>query len=60
VHGRCYDDPPMRVKPPLDLLVTRAEIAHRVTGSAGIGSPIGTIDLPFDHRAHVALPRHHC
>ena len=50
----------MRVKPPLDLLVTRAEIAHRVTGSAGIGSPIGTIDLPFDHRAHVALPRHHC
>ncbi len=41
----------------LELLVTRTEIAYRVTGNAGVGSPIGTIDLPFDHRDHVALPR---
>ncbi|OFX23458.1 MAG: hypothetical protein A2V77_23240 [Anaeromyxobacter sp. RBG_16_69_14] len=41
----------------LELLVTRTEIIYRVTGNAGVGSPIGTIDLPFDHRDRVALPR---
>ncbi len=41
----------------VELLVTRAEVAYRVTGNAGVGSPIGTIDLPFDHRDRVALPR---
>jgi LEA14-like dessication related protein len=41
----------------VELLLTRAEVAYRVSGNAGIGWPMGTIDLPFDHRDRVALPR---
>jgi len=41
----------------VELLLTRADVAYHVSGAAGVGSPLGTIDLPFDHRARVALPR---
>jgi LEA14-like dessication related protein len=41
----------------LELLFTRSEVAYRVSGHVGVGSPIGTIDMPFEHRDRVALPR---
>ena len=41
----------------VELFLARAEVAYRVSGNVGIGSPIGIIDLPFDHRDRVALPR---
>jgi LEA14-like dessication related protein len=39
------------------VLLTKREVAYRVTGEAGVGSPVGTIGLPFDHQDRVALPR---
>ncbi len=41
----------------VELLLTRAEVAYRISGNVGVGSPLGTVDLPFDHRDRVALPR---
>ena len=41
----------------VQLLLTRSEVAYRITGSAGVGSPLGTVSLPFEHRDRVALPR---
>ena len=41
----------------LDLLVTRSELNYRVTGNAGVGSELGTVNLPFEHRDLVAIPR---
>ncbi len=41
----------------LGLLVTRSEVRYRVTGRAGVGSALGTVALPFDHRDTLALPR---
>jgi LEA14-like dessication related protein len=38
-------------------LLTKREVAYRVTGEAGVGSPVGTIGLPFDHQDRLALPR---
>lgn len=41
----------------VEVLLTRTDLAYRVSGNAGVGTPVGTVDLPFDHRARVALPR---
>ncbi len=41
----------------LEIFLTRSDVAYRISGSAGVGSPIGTVDLPFDHTDRVALPR---
>jgi len=41
----------------VELLVSRSDVAYRVSGAAGVGSPIGTIDLPFDHTDRLTLPR---
>jgi hypothetical protein len=41
----------------IELLVTRSELAYRVTGTAGIGSLFGPLDLPFEHRDRIAVPR---
>jgi LEA14-like dessication related protein len=41
----------------VQLLVTRRDVAYRVTGNAGVASPIGTVALPFEHQDRVALPR---
>ncbi len=40
-----------------EILLSQAEVGYRITGSAGVGSALGTIDLPFDHRDRVAIPR---
>ena len=40
-----------------EVLLSRAEVAYRITGSAGVGSALGIIDLPFDHQDRVAIPR---
>jgi len=40
-----------------EVLLSRREVAYRITGEAGVGSPVGTIGLPFDHKDKVALPR---
>ena len=40
-----------------EVVLSRAEVGYRITGSAGVGSALGTIDLPFDHRDRVAIPR---
>jgi LEA14-like dessication related protein len=39
------------------VLLTKREVAYRITGEAGVGSPIGTVGLPFDHEDRVAVPR---
>jgi LEA14-like dessication related protein len=39
------------------VLLTKREVAYRISGEAGVGSPIGTIGLPFDHADRVAVPR---
>ena len=41
----------------VELLVTRSELGYRVTGTAGIGSELGRVDLPFEHRDRVLVPR---
>jgi LEA14-like dessication related protein len=39
------------------VLLTKREVGYRITGEAGVGSPLGTVGLPFDHKDRVALPR---
>jgi LEA14-like dessication related protein len=41
----------------VQLLTARSEVAYRVSGDVGVGTVIGTIDLPFEHRDRVTLPR---
>ncbi len=41
----------------VELLTTRAEVNYRVSGSASVDTALGAIDLPFEHRDRVALPR---
>jgi LEA14-like dessication related protein len=41
----------------VQLLVTRRDVAYRVTGNAGVATPLGTVGLPFEHQDRVALPR---
>jgi LEA14-like dessication related protein len=38
-------------------LLTKRDVVYRVTGEAGVGSPVGTIGLPFDHQDRLTLPR---
>jgi LEA14-like dessication related protein len=38
-------------------LLQKREVAYRISGEAGVGSPVGTVGLPFDHRDRVVLPR---
>lgn len=40
-----------------ELLLTRAEVGYRITGRAGVGSALGTIEIPFEHADRVTLPR---
>lgn len=39
----------------LESALARGRLAYRARGSAGIASPMGTIDLPFDQAGEVAL-----
>lgn len=39
------------------VLVSQRDVAYRVSGRAGVRSPIGVLTLPFEHAARVALPR---
>jgi LEA14-like dessication related protein len=41
----------------VELLLTRAEVAYRVSGDVGVGSPLGTLDIPFEHEDRVPVPR---
>lgn len=41
----------------ISLLVTRDQVAYRVSGHVGVDSPIGVIDLPFEHEGRVPLPK---
>lgn len=41
----------------VEIMLTRPEVAYRISGNAGVGSAIGTIDLPFEHQGRVAVPR---
>ena len=40
-----------------EVLLSRAEVGYRITGSVGVGSALGILDLPFDHQDRVAIPR---
>ena len=40
-----------------ELLRTRSEVGYRISGRAGVGSPLGTVELPFEHADRLALPR---
>jgi LEA14-like dessication related protein len=37
-------------------LLEKREVAYRISGEAGVGSPFGAVALPFDHRDRVVLP----
>jgi LEA14-like dessication related protein len=39
----------------LESALVRGRLAYRARGSAGIATPMGTIDLPFDQSGEVAL-----
>jgi LEA14-like dessication related protein len=39
-----------------ELLLTRVDVAYRLSGDVGVGSPLGIVDLPFAHSARVPLP----
>ena len=41
----------------VSLFLTRREVSYRVSGTAGIGSAVGTVAIPFEHDGRVALPR---
>ncbi len=41
----------------VQVLLTRREVSYRVTGTAGIGSELGMVALPFSHSDRLALPR---
>lgn len=41
----------------VEIFLTKSDVAYRISGNAGVASPVGTIDLPFDHSDRVALPR---
>lgn len=61
-HGVTWIDFPVRlhwrsVPGMVGLLLTRSEVAYRVTGRAGVGSLLGTVEVPFEHADRVALPR---
>jgi LEA14-like dessication related protein len=40
-----------------EVVLGRDAVAYRVSGSAAVGSPLGEIDVPFDRRDRLALPR---
>jgi LEA14-like dessication related protein len=40
-----------------EALLTRSDVGYRISGEAGVRTPLGTVTLPFEHRDRVALPR---
>ncbi len=38
-------------------MASKEEVAYRITGDAGVDTPIGTLDLPFQHSGSVPVPR---
>lgn len=41
----------------VEALSSKEEVAYRVSGDAGVDTPIGTLDLPFQHSGRVPVPR---
>ena len=41
----------------LGLLATRSDLGYRVSGLVGVGTPLGSVDLPFEHADRVPVPR---
>jgi LEA14-like dessication related protein len=37
-------------------LASREEVAYRISGDAGVDTPVGTLDLPFQHSGRVPVP----
>jgi LEA14-like dessication related protein len=41
----------------VEALGSKDEVAYRISGDAGVDTPIGTLDLPFQHSGRVPVPR---
>ncbi len=41
----------------LEILATRDQVGYRVSGHAGIDTPVGILDLPFEHQGSAPMPR---
>jgi LEA14-like dessication related protein len=41
----------------LGTLLSKEEVSYRVSGVAGLDSPIGALDLPFEHSGKAPVPR---
>jgi LEA14-like dessication related protein len=41
----------------LAILATRSEVGYRVSGHVGVDTPVGIIDLPFEHQGRAPVPR---
>jgi LEA14-like dessication related protein len=39
------------------MVVSKPDLGYRVSGSVGLGTPIGTVELPYEHSDRVTLPR---
>ncbi len=41
----------------VEALVTRETVAYRISGSVGLDTPVGLVELPYDHKGTAPVPR---
>ncbi len=41
----------------VETLATRDAVAYRISGHAGLDTPVGVVDLPFEHQGRAPVPR---
>lgn len=41
----------------LESLAAKEEAAYRISGDAGVDTPLGTLDVPFQHSGRIPVPR---
>jgi LEA14-like dessication related protein len=41
----------------VEALLTRETVAYRVSGSVGLDTPVGLVELPYEHRGTAPVPR---
>lgn len=41
----------------VETLLTRDSVAYRISGSVGLDTPVGLVDLPYEHKGTAPVPR---
>jgi len=41
----------------VEALVSKDEVAYRISGSVGLDTPVGLVELPYEHRGTAPVPR---